>query len=103
MTARSELAGRLLAALREVPGLRPAPPALARAAAWLPGGADELAVDIDADRVEVRLIATALPLPPLLDAADAALRAVLDASGLPAARLRLVVTELDPAWTSAPP
>lgn len=100
MTTRSELTRRLLAALGEVPGLRPAPPALARAAAWLPYGPDELAVDVTADRVEIRLVAAALPLPPLLEAAGTALRAVLDASDRSGARLHLVVTELDPAWTA---
>lgn len=100
MTSRSELVRRLLDALGEVPGLRPAPPVLARAAAWLPYGPDELAVSVTDDRVEIQLAATALPLPPLLDAADAALRAVLDAAGRPGTRLHLVVTELDPAWTA---
>ncbi|WP_370950027.1 hypothetical protein AB5J62_21155 [Amycolatopsis sp. cg5] len=87
MTARSELVQALLAALRELDGLRPAAP-------WDLGA---LAVGVDEDLVEIRLVALALPLPPLLRKAEATLRSILDASPWQRARLRLLVTDLDAA------
>jgi hypothetical protein len=81
----------VLAALRKVPGLRPATPRVAR----LPWDLDLLAVDVAADEVEVRLVALALPLPPLLLRAETVLRQALAEVGYGSATLRLVLTDLD--------
>jgi hypothetical protein len=90
-----DLARALLAALRDVPGLRPAQ--MATVPARLPWDTDLMAVDVDVDQVTVRLVAGELPLPPLLEKAGAELRAVLIARGHPGVRLRLQVTDLDRA------
>lgn len=82
----------VLAALRTVPGLRPATP---RVGAKLPWDLDLLAVDAGPDVVEVRLVALTLPLPPLLQRAESALRRVLADAGHPNALLRLVITDVD--------
>ncbi|SDW62872.1 hypothetical protein SAMN05421504_1011094 [Amycolatopsis xylanica] len=87
MTARSELTQALLSALRELDGLRPA----------APRDLGALAVGVDDDLVEIRLVALALPLPPLLRKAEASLRSIVDASPFRGARLRLLVTDLDAA------
>ncbi|GAB1509231.1 hypothetical protein [Actinophytocola sp. KF-1] len=87
-------AERLLDALRTVPGLRPATP---RAGTKLPWDLDLLAVDVGADVVEVRLVALALPLPPLLRRAESALRRALTEAGHPDVVLRLVITDVDAA------
>ncbi|GAB3561872.1 hypothetical protein GCM10027445_01400 [Amycolatopsis endophytica] len=96
ITTRRELAQEVLAALRTVPGLRPAAPVL-RPAARLSFDLDLLAIDVDDDVVEIRLVALTLPLPPLLRRAVAALRPVLEGTRWADARLRLLVTGLDAA------
>jgi hypothetical protein len=95
MTGRTDLGNLLLHALRQVPGLRPAQPATVPArVSW---DADLMAVDIDDDQVTVRVVASQLPLPPLLTQAGAVLRAALDEHGHGGLRLRLEVTDLDRA------
>ncbi|MFB9689623.1 hypothetical protein [Amycolatopsis plumensis] len=89
MTA-AEAVERIVGALAQVDGLRPATPAV-------PMGRDGAAVDLTAERVEIRLIATRLPIPPLLDQAAEAVRPVLAGTAWANARLRLVVTDLDGA------
>jgi hypothetical protein len=91
----TELAAALLAALRTVPGLAPAAPRRVPALSWMPVQFDTLAVDVDTDMVEVRVVATALPLPPLLRRAEAILRAQLAGTPWSNAGLRLVVTDID--------
>ncbi|PRY37898.1 hypothetical protein [Umezawaea tangerina] len=92
-----EIVEKLLAALREVPGLRAATPVIAPTSPWVPWDWDALAVDLGAQVVEVRVVATALPLPPLLDKATVMLSEVLRQHGFEAATLRIVVTDLDAA------
>jgi hypothetical protein len=94
---RPELARALLSALRGVPELRPAPPPATRPPLRLPWDLDLLAVDVTDTRVEIRLVALALPLVPVLHRAAELLRAVLAAGRWRDARLRLVVTDLDAA------
>jgi hypothetical protein len=96
----AELTARLLAVLGKEPGLRPATPASQPAVAWVPWNLDTIAVDIAVDVVEIRVVAMELPLPPMLDRAQRALRAVLDDSPFSAALLRLVVTDIDAAAVS---
>lgn len=92
MTARSEVVARLLAALSTVDGLRPATPALRAGHTW---SLDQLAVDADPDLVHIRLVATALPLPPLLAEAGHKLAKELAGTPYAGATLRLVVADVD--------
>ncbi|SEB38619.1 hypothetical protein SAMN04489727_1237 [Amycolatopsis tolypomycina] len=91
MTA-GEAVAKILGALEAVDGLRPAVPLV-----W-----DAPAVDLDPEVVQVRLVATRLPLPPLLDRAAEAVRPVLAGTPWAHARLRLVVTDLDGAAFARP-
>ena len=94
MTARSELVARLLTALSTVDGLRPAPPLLRT----VPGrDLDALAIDVDAELVQIRLVATALPLPPRLAEAGEVVAKALVGTPYAGARVRLVVTDVDGA------
>lgn len=95
--APSDLAGELIAALHGVHGLRPATPSVKPTTTWVPWDWDTLAVDLGPEVVEVRVIATALPLPPLLAEATAVLGEVLRHSTFATATLRIVVTDLDAA------
>jgi hypothetical protein len=97
----ADLAGILLGALREVPGLLPARPAAVPTR--LSGQAGLLAVDVAAGQVTMRLVATELPLPPLLARAAAVLHAALAEHGQAGVRLRLEVTDLDRAALGGPP
>jgi hypothetical protein len=94
-TAR-ETTDRVVAALEKVDGLRPAT-SIAPDHPWVPGDWSAPAVDLDPETVQIRLIATRLPLPPLLAEAAAAVRAVLAGTGWDSAKLRLVVTDIDGA------
>lgn len=106
MNAAAELVHDLLAALEEIPGLHPA----TLATGWTPQGWnwDALAIDITDDgapatgadggqTVVLRVVATRLPLPPLVRRAEQALLPVLAASALPVTRLRLEITDVDGA------
>ncbi|HEX2131830.1 MAG TPA: hypothetical protein VHH15_09715 [Actinophytocola sp.] len=73
--------------MEAVPELRPATLA--------PWNLDALTVDVSGGVVELRVVALALPLPPLLRRAETALRAALLGTELEHARVRLVVTDLD--------
>jgi hypothetical protein len=106
MNATAELVNDLLAALEQVPGLRPA--ALATEPTPWGWNWDALAIDITNDNtpstdavegqtVVVRVVATQLPLPPLVRHAEQALLPVLAASTLPVSRLRLEITDIDGA------
>nr|WP_086841559.1 hypothetical protein [Amycolatopsis kentuckyensis] len=94
MTA-NEAVEKIVGALAGVAGLRPAAPAL-------PGGRDGTAVDLGLEVVRIRLIATRLPIPPLLDRAAEAVRPVLAGTEWANARLRLEVTDLDGAAFARP-
>jgi hypothetical protein len=96
----ADLARVLIEALRGVPGLAPAQPAIVPAR--LSWDAGLLAVDVDREQVTIRLVASKLPLPPLLATAGAALRAAMDEHGRGDLRLRLEVTDLDRAAFGAP-
>ncbi|HVV07746.1 hypothetical protein [Amycolatopsis sp.] len=94
MTARSETVAQLLGALSTVDGLRPAPPLLR---STVTRNTDALAFDIDAEVVRIRLVATALPLPPLLANAGEVVAKTLAGTPFAAARIELVVTDVDSA------
>jgi hypothetical protein len=99
MNASAELVHDLVAALNEVPGLRPAIPAKAKQTPW-GWNWDALAIAVTDETggghtVVVRAVATQLPLPPLVRRAEQALLAVLAASQVPVTRLSLEVTDID--------
>ncbi|MET8848417.1 hypothetical protein [Amycolatopsis sp. NPDC004625] len=95
MTA-AEAVEKIVGVLKEVDGLRPATP-VSPETTWLPVDWDGMAVDLSPELVRIRLIATRLPIPPLLDRAAAAVRPVLAGTEWEKARLRLEVTDLDGA------
>ena len=103
MNGSTELAHALLSALEGVPGLRPATLAKAGLTSW-GWNWDALAIDVIPDVIQesgggqvvvVRVVATRLPLPPVVRQAERALLAVLIASDVPVTRLRLEVTDID--------
>lgn len=101
MNASAELVHDLLAALDGVPGLRPATLVTTARTPW-EWNWDVLAIDVTDEPgavgdqiVVVRVVATQLPLPPIVRRAEQALLAVLAASALPVTRLRLEITDLD--------
>ena len=87
--------GAVLAALKEIPELRPAAPVASSMISWVSWDLDRTAVDVDEQTVTVRVVALALPLPPVLARAEALLRKAIDDAGRPEAVLRLVVADLD--------
>ncbi|MFJ7949622.1 hypothetical protein ACIQ6K_39490 [Streptomyces sp. NPDC096354] len=97
MTPRSELTRSLLAVLGRISGLRPATPASTHVGSRVPWDLDAMAVGIDDELIEIRVVALALPLPPILREAEAALRAALAETRWKDTRLRLVVCDIDAA------
>lgn len=91
-----EAVEKIIVALKGVPGLRPATP-VSPGTTWLPVDWEGMAVDLTPEVVQIRLIASRLPIPPLLDLASEAVRPVLVGTEWEHARLRLVVTDLDGA------
>ncbi|MFE7775185.1 hypothetical protein ACFU5O_15030 [Streptomyces sp. NPDC057445] len=87
----------LLAVLDSIPGLRPATPSTTHIGSRVPWDLDTLAVSINDELIEIRVVALALPLPPLLREAEAALHTALGETRWKDARLRLVVTDIDAA------
>ncbi|MGW4482404.1 hypothetical protein ACWEOE_01060 [Amycolatopsis sp. NPDC004368] len=77
---------RIVEALGEVAGLRPAVERNRLSA-----------VDLGPEAVQIRLIATRLPLPPLLAHAEAVVRPVLAGTEWADVPLRLIVTDVDAA------
>jgi hypothetical protein len=92
----TEAVEKIIGAIKGVAGLRPATP-ISPETTWLPVDWEGMAVDLSPEVVQIRLIATRLPIPPLLDLASAAVRPVLVGTEWENARLRLVVTDLDGA------
>lgn len=88
-----DVPGRVAAAVRTVDGLSLLVPLRAQALRWA-GGDAALAITVEQDVVEVRLVAHRMPLPPLLDQAAVTVRAALSDTGWDHARLRFVVAEL---------
>lgn len=91
--AEDDVRGRVAAALDGVDGLCLMVPLRAHALRWA-GREAALAISVDQERVEIRLVASRLPLPPLLDEAAAAIRTGLAGTGWERVPLRLVVGEL---------
>ncbi|MGW5383253.1 hypothetical protein [Nocardia sp. NPDC003963] len=95
MTADTELSDKIIDAVAATPELRPAAPIICEHAGWWPLDPRRYAVGLSATVVEVRVVATGLPLAPLLDSLAAAIRPLLPGTRWESAELRLVVTELD--------
>ncbi|WP_328447099.1 MULTISPECIES: hypothetical protein [unclassified Amycolatopsis] len=91
-----EAVEKIVVAIKGVPGLRPATP-VSPGTTWLPVDWEGMAVDLTPELVQIRLIASRLPIPPLLDRATEVVRPVLAGTEWENARLRLVVTDLDGA------
>ncbi|MGB3442028.1 MAG: hypothetical protein WBA97_25055 [Actinophytocola sp.] len=81
----------VLAAVRKVPGLRPATPQVTR----MPWDLELLAVDVAPGDIEVRLVALVLPLGPVLRLAETVVRQALADVGRERTLLRLVITDVD--------
>ena len=92
----TKLVHDLVAALDEVPGLRPATQAGPAPLGW---HRDALAVDVThgGGHVVIRAVATRLPLPPVVRQAEQALLAVVAAGDPSVTRVRLEITEIDGA------
>ena len=97
----TEAVEKIVGALAAVDGLRLATP-VSPGTTWLPVDWAGQAVDLSPEVVQVRLIATRLPIPPLLDQAAAVVRPILAGTEWENARLRLVVTDLDGAAFARP-
>ncbi|NUP25853.1 MAG: hypothetical protein HOQ44_04015 [Nocardia sp.] len=95
MTADTELSDKIIGAVTAAPGLRPAAPIAREHVGWWPFDPRRYAVGLSAALVEVRVVATGLPLAPLLDGLAAAIRPLLAGTRWESAELRLVVAELD--------
>ncbi len=91
-----EAVEKIIVAIKGVPGLRPATP-VSTGTTWLPVDWEGMAVDLTPELVQIRLIASRLPIPPLLDRATEVVRPVLVGTEWEHAHLRLVVTDLDGA------
>lgn len=98
MTTSAELVPELLTALDGVPGLRAATLAAGPRMPW-ERNRDATAIDLTGDdgTVVVRVVATRLPLAPVVRQAEKALLAVLAAHAVPISRLRLEITDIDGA------
>jgi hypothetical protein len=92
----NEAVEKIVGAIKDVAGLRPATP-VSPETTWLPVDWEGMAVDLTPEVVQIRLIASRLPIPPLLDRASEVVRPVLVGTEWENARLRLVVTDLDGA------
>ncbi len=95
--SEDELVDDIVTAIESVAGLRPAIPMGVELAGWVSRLGPRSAVDLDTGTVEIRVTASALPLPPLLDKLATAVRALLPSTRWADARLRIVVTALDAA------
>lgn len=100
--SRSEACAAIVAAVRSVPGLRPASPVGLERSRWMPWDPALLSVSLGGTHLEVQLAATRLPLPPLLERAAAAIREAAEPTRWGALPGRLVVTALDAGALSAP-
>ncbi|MBL1076422.1 hypothetical protein JK358_18655 [Nocardia sp. 2] len=94
MTAKAEVIDSIVSAIEEVEGLHPATGFGLDAVPWLPRGGKSYAVDLTPALVEIRVAASELPIPPLLEKLGGAVRALLQETAWATATVRLVVEEL---------
>ncbi|MFD3743336.1 hypothetical protein [Nocardia sp. NPDC058633] len=94
MISETELIDRIVATVDAVDNVYPAVPMGLQNSRWLPWNAGSAAVDLGDTVVEIRVVAASLPLNPLLDELDAAVRPLLDGTPWATARLRIHVVDL---------
>lgn len=94
MIDETELVDRIVATIDAVDGVHPAVPMGLHDSRWLPWNAGSAAVDLTDTVVEIRVVAASLPLSPLLDKLDIAVRPLLDGTPWATARLRVHVVDL---------
>ncbi|MBF6174863.1 hypothetical protein [Nocardia blacklockiae] len=94
MTAEGKLIDDIVGAIESVDGVRPATPLASQNATWLPLAGNRYAVDLAPSVVEIRVVAAALPLAPLVDKVAAAVRPLLKSTPWARATLRVVVADL---------
>ena len=100
----SAVTASVLAAIRAVDGVRPwSPVPRTGPAGRLPWDSGVLAIDLTDTLLRVRLVALRLPLPPLLDAVESAVRTALAGTRWAEVGLRLVVSEVDASAWERPP
>ncbi|WP_327151019.1 hypothetical protein [Nocardia sp. NBC_01329] len=102
MSDRDELIDAIVSAIDADPGARPAAPLIGALTPWRPRNIHSYAVDLG-PVIEVRVVATLLPLPPMYTRLTSAVRALLTGTPWEHTELRLVVTELDAAAFTASP
>ncbi|MFB8007168.1 hypothetical protein [Nocardia sp. NPDC056000] len=90
MKAPAELIDKIAEVLSALDGLEPEP----SITGGLPWPGRNTAIDIVAGIIEIRVVATALPLPALLDRLSEAVRPLLADTAWADATIRLVVTHL---------
>ncbi|WP_040809720.1 hypothetical protein [Nocardia concava] len=95
MNAPTELIDALAEAVGAVPGVRLVP--VLTDIAWLPKPLRGTAIELGTDVVEIRVVATELPLRPLADRVAEAVAPVLAGTRWADATVRLVVAELEAA------
>ncbi|MGW5450426.1 hypothetical protein [Nocardia sp. NPDC003979] len=94
MSGETELIDRIVAAIDAVDGVHPAVPMGLENSRWLPWNAGSSAVDLDETAVQLRVVAASLPLRPLIDKLEAAIRPLLDDTPWAGAGLRIHVVDL---------
>ncbi|NNH72260.1 hypothetical protein HLB23_20760 [Nocardia uniformis] len=92
-----ELLEKIVGEIEAVDGLRAAAPFGLDSVTWLPRGGKSYAVDIGKEVIEIRVVASRLPLRPLLQRLTAAVSPLLAGTEWAGARVRVVVAELDAA------
>lgn len=72
-----DLIDTIIGALEACHGVRPATPLIGEPAVWWPRDTRKYAVDLHSAIVQIRIVATAMPLPPLLEQVAADIRPLL--------------------------
>lgn len=101
MSETGELIDKIAAAVSAVEGLRLE--SSIKEGVRLPWPGRSTAIELGAKLVEIRVIATALPLPPLLERVSAAVAPLLAGTPWAAATVRLTVVQLEASAFGAGP
>ncbi|WP_405493265.1 hypothetical protein [Nocardia sp. NBC_00511] len=93
MSAATDLAEAIADAMAAVPGVRPAP--TLTDTSWLPKPIRGSAVDIGPGLIEIRVVATELPLRPLADRLTEAVAPILADTAWADTTVRVIVTDVE--------